>query len=644
MLTCSKLESLLSTHLCFVFICRMQQLYRCSSWWLANPTKKPILVFDRPKELFDKPFIRGFLEVLEKGIDLKVVINHTGPMVAAKDTQKWELDIEVTDFAMYDPKRQLRNVFASHILGHVDASCHFQRARFPRIAILNRLDKSQRSLVNAKKIATAIERSFSDHIKDVPIVYFEGKTFLEQVKFFLETDIVISPHGAQLTALAFLPPCAALLEFFPKDYLVADYFGSLALAINISHSFFYLAEGYDNPEIVMDYERYHYYINADYRALNQCPSVKNVTEAVKQLVKNWEVCCSTAVAVDAPLNVVPAVHSPISSIDIVAVDGPSSTTALQSSASTTQAQIFGTHPLVRTFHSFTLDPDDPDLSCSLEFIANSLSEMVLHKDYSDCSFSTRNAKPKDWLCMQKRLVNGFYRVLNNYGDGKVAVPDYLVLLQNDTYVNMDALIATLQESYSPDAPQVVAGCTNVCQRGNHHLVYPVSGFGSILTRASVMRMIQPVYCNNVTKRSDNFVRWACWRLEQNYTGEQLFFEDGMSIHELMYLYFSNFLDIPVERWSHTGYCFHRSDHTMAYFMNYYHVSVPDWVLKAPVPVDKVRKQFSVRKLAGSTEVGHSGAGGECDHLYPNCSSESRFCHPVNLDEMSQLQRKHAKAV
>jgi Glycosyltransferase 61 len=625
-------------------VSRMQQLYRCSSWWFANPNKKPILLFDRPKELYNKPFIRGFLEVLEKGIGLKVVDNHTGPMVIAKDTQKWELDIEVTDFAMYDPKRQLRKVFASQILGHVDPSCPSQQARFPRIAILNRLDKSQRSLINAKKIAASIKAVFPDQIQKVPIVYFEGKTFLEQVKFFLETDIVISPHGAQLTALAFLPPCAALVEFFPKEYLVADYFGSLARAINISHSFFYLADGFDNPEIVMGYEKYHYYVTADYRHFNQCPAVKNVTLAVKQLVKNWEVCCSMTVPGDSPSDVIPAVHFPISGIDIVAVDGPSSTAASQSTNVATQAQIIGAHPLVRTFHSITNDPSDRDLSCSLEFIANSLSDLVLHKDYSDCSFSTRDAKPREWLCAQKRFINGFYRILKNYEDGTVAVPDYLVLIQNDTYVNMDALVATLQESYSPNTPQLVAACTNVNQRGHRHLVYPVSGFGSFLTRTAVNRMIQPISCKNETKRSDNFVRWACWRLKQNYTGEQLLFEDGMSIHQLMYLYFSKFLDMPVERWNHTGYCFHRSDHTMAYFMNYYHVSVPDWVLEAPIPVDKVRKQFSFRKLVDSTEVGHSGAGGECDHLYSSCTSESRFCHPLSVDEMGQLHGEHAKAL
>jgi hypothetical protein len=622
-------------------------LYRCSSWWFANPTKKPILHFEKANELYNKPFIRGFLEVLEKGIGLEVVKNHTGPFVMAKDTQKWELDIEVTDFAMYDPKRQLRNIFASHILGQVDKSCHSRRARFPRIAILNRNDKSQRKLVNAEKIAAAIVDAFSDRIMSVPIVYFEKKTFLEQVRFFLETDIVVSPHGAQLTSLAFLPQCAALLEFFPKDYLVADYFGSLARAINVSHSFFYLADGFDNPEIVMSYEKYHYYISADYRSLNQCPSVGNVTSAIIQMVKNWELCCSTKVSDDYHSDAAvaaPTVHSSLSNVHILAVDGPSSTIASHSRISTTQSQISGVRPMVRKFYPTTSDPDDADFSCTMEYIANSLSELVLHKDFSDCSFPFHNAKPREWLCAQKRMVNGLHRVMESYGNGNVIMPDYLVIIQNDTFVNMDALIGTLQKFYTPDEPHLIAGCTNVHKPGNNHLVYPLSGFGSILTRAAIERIVQPISCNNDTKSSDNFVRWACWRLEQNFTGERQFFEDGMSVHELMYVYFSEFLNMPVERWNHTGYCFHRSDHTMAYFLNYYHISVPDWILEAPIPADKVRKQYSFRKLAGSTEEGHSGFGGECNNSFQNCTSESRFCHPVSLQEMNRLQRAYSKSV
>jgi Glycosyltransferase 61 len=66
----------------------------------------------------------------------------------------------------------------------------------------------------------------------VSVAHFETATFLEQVEFFANTDIVLSPHGAQLTGLAFLPRCGHILEIFPPYYLYDNFFGSLADAAN----------------------------------------------------------------------------------------------------------------------------------------------------------------------------------------------------------------------------------------------------------------------------------------------------------------------------------------------------------------------------------------------------------------------------
>jgi Glycosyltransferase 61 len=266
----------------------MQQLYRCWSWWLANPQKQPILVAGHLARKISNPFLGGFLRSLENTIGLKILSNHTGPVVRSKDTGKWENDIELTDFAMLDPNRELRKVFMSELPNVIDPPCQAigYTNRLPRISILNRRFESRRTVLNAQELAASIEATYPN--QNVSIFYFEGKSYLEQIQFLMTSDIVITPHGAQLTGIPFMPPCSSALEFFPRNYLVADYFGSLATAAGVDHSFFYLG---DDP--IPEEEQYHYYINIAFRDRVQCPQIERVMAAVTKQISNWHSCCST---------------------------------------------------------------------------------------------------------------------------------------------------------------------------------------------------------------------------------------------------------------------------------------------------------------------------------------------------------------
>ena len=61
------------------------------------------------------------------------------------------------------------------------------------------------------------------------------------MKFFVNTDILISPHGAQLGSIPFLPDCAAILELFPQYYWIPGYYGSLAKASGHPYYHLYLS-------------------------------------------------------------------------------------------------------------------------------------------------------------------------------------------------------------------------------------------------------------------------------------------------------------------------------------------------------------------------------------------------------------------
>nr|GMD85869.1 uncharacterized protein LOC109165637 [Ipomoea batatas] len=51
------------------------------------------------------------------------------------------------------------------------------------------------------------------------VAYSNNLTFCEQVKVMSSTDILISPHGAQLTNMFFMDKNSSVMEFFPKGWL-----------------------------------------------------------------------------------------------------------------------------------------------------------------------------------------------------------------------------------------------------------------------------------------------------------------------------------------------------------------------------------------------------------------------------------------
>ena len=61
----------------------------------------------------------------------------------------------------------------------------------------------------------------SFEIKHIPD--FKYYSFHAQAKVMHSADIIISSHGAQLTNLAFVKKCTAVVELFPKNYYLYYY-------------------------------------------------------------------------------------------------------------------------------------------------------------------------------------------------------------------------------------------------------------------------------------------------------------------------------------------------------------------------------------------------------------------------------------
>ena len=126
---------------------------------------------------------------------------------------------------------------------------------------------------------------------NVPIVYFENATFKEQIHFFNDVDIVLSPHGAQLSSMAFMPSCGGILEFFPRGYFVPFYFGSLARAAGLHYTALYVSENADwEKETSMATRSVQSRFRI--RQSNLCPSAEDTVRVVRHMVDHWKDCCS----------------------------------------------------------------------------------------------------------------------------------------------------------------------------------------------------------------------------------------------------------------------------------------------------------------------------------------------------------------
>jgi hypothetical protein len=312
-----------------------------------------------------------------------------------------------------------------------------------------------------------------------------------------------------------------------------------------------------------------------------------------------------------------------------------------------QQRTFGRHGTVRSFYRIT-EMNDTDLECSAKLTPDQVAETAFFcknrtkKSYLQTSvlpFIYFDSKSVGWTCAQKRPIDGLYSVLKKYRDGKMGIPHYLFMIDDDTFINMDTLTGILFTEFPYETPQLVAGCYFVRSK-SHGMNFPYGGLGTFLSRASIHRLLQPIHCTTENADGgvlqDAFSRLACWRIQENNVGEQEFFADGMSVIDLLYIYSVEQPFTKVSNWS-VGFCFH-SDHALGYFFNMYHITVPDSELEANFDVtDTVQKQYRYNALTDTT----IGIGtGYCNVEKKLCRVNSPVCHYIQPNQMDDLF--HAK--
>jgi Glycosyltransferase 61 len=287
---CDYFDDKISQH----FAHAMQQVYSCWSFWQAHPDKLPVLNVQRvtPSSLIEairyriykhrnenNPFMVGIYQALTETLGVKVVYNHKYPYsVKVKRNRQW-----LNGYSFIpNSTASLRNAILGSF-GERVRSCPVK----PRIAIFDR--KSSRSFDNVQSLQSALQHQWQDM---VDIVYLEGKSFAEQIGLFSRYDIVVSPHGAQLTSIPFMPDCGGVLEVFPDGYLIPQFYGSLAHLSMHSHAYLHLSHDTRSYTEIQEDEMQDREYRRAKRSAGLCPSTDSVVEGVHMLYDGWQQCCS----------------------------------------------------------------------------------------------------------------------------------------------------------------------------------------------------------------------------------------------------------------------------------------------------------------------------------------------------------------
>merc|ERR1719148_648079 len=142
-------------------------------------------------------------------------------------------------------------------------------------------------------------------------------------------------------------------------------------------------------------------------------------------------------------------------------------------------------------------------------------------------------------------------VYDERNENGIDFPDYLVLTDDDTYLDMEMFtkefltIPTQQRTETPEemltpppeVPTVWAGCRVRSPVHQVNNTFAFGGFGTYFSKAAIQRMAVPLHCGDEEKRRNDgsfqdltFEEEACRRMqpEQTTIGEVRYHKPGMS--------------------------------------------------------------------------------------------------------------------
>jgi hypothetical protein len=342
-----------------------------------------------------------------------------------------------------------------------------------------------------------------------------------------------------------------------------------------------------------------------------------------------------------------------------------------------QSITFGSHPVVRHFFIYT-EADDSEGHChtnltleSVKFISNFCRKSNHRQEsrrfrsrYASVPWLEKKDNPTGWMCAIKRPAESLFHTIGKYRyqrrqlakDDNIEFPDYLFLLDDDTYLNTSQMITTLPSLYPSNESYAVAGCMIRERFMEHNFTFPWGGFGTIFTRALLEKFQHPINCSTTSTADDNsisylskvlreltlpeFEKLVCHSLSKDILGETFLFHDGMSVADLMYAYVTNWEYTNAEmHWlqNEPGFCMH-ADWVIGYFVNSYYLAkhTGDYPFTANTN-DRFRGYFGSQLYAGKRPHGYDPNMKQCyNDGDENCLLESHFCHHVTPQKMKNM--------
>jgi hypothetical protein len=293
----------------------MQQLYACISFWNGHPSHPSVLAWsskNHSRPLRSDKFVSGIITSLVNNNNVTFLNLDTTPAPNNTVSPKPHSDIFFGYNVQSPTQLQVfRDVFGYNVQspthlqvfrdatvqdlfpGRITSGCPANtttlgEAASPRIGILNR-DRTRR-LQTVDILANELSQAFP--MSSITIKEFESASFADQVDFYSSVDILISPHGAQLTGLPFMPKCGGVVELFPKGYFWPEFFGSLATGSGLGYGYVYMSGGNETDETKVMSATPKGRINA--RGVSFCPPSGSIVDSVRVLIQDWYQCCDRA--------------------------------------------------------------------------------------------------------------------------------------------------------------------------------------------------------------------------------------------------------------------------------------------------------------------------------------------------------------
>ena len=288
----------------------MQQLYRCFSLFRSQPDREPILSMEEPNRVRKYP--RQF------HVYLRTVWNVTydNNLTYGFHNNAYTVDAPTTFDAGHGHRGSYRVLETKHFkelrdsliansprLTNDGASGSTANPLLlspppacngvPRVGFLNR-EGSSRVVENHVQIMEQLRRQLGSVAEFEYLKSFDNMTMVEQTSWMYRHDVVISPHGAQLTSIPFMPDHGAVLELNANGFYEPNWFGPLA---GYSGQQFVLLYGGEN--MTRQVRKHSKTIASKNlaRSKSMCHNVNAVLSAVAQMIDEWRVrVCSSSTA------------------------------------------------------------------------------------------------------------------------------------------------------------------------------------------------------------------------------------------------------------------------------------------------------------------------------------------------------------